>query len=106
LAQENQRLRNALGYAAKTPGAWVPAAVISREGGAAAARNTIRVDKGSLAGVREGAVVTVPEGEESKGFAMLEMLCRTLLEKGFTRCFYWVNFPPQKTKNAPFTVGF
>ena len=62
LAQENQRLRNALGYAAKTPGAWVPAAVISREGGAAAARNTIRVDKGSLAGVREGAVVTVPEG--------------------------------------------
>ncbi len=33
----------------------------------------------------EPTVVTVPEGEDSKGFATFEMLCRTLLEKGFTR---------------------
>ena len=34
---------------------------------------------------REPVVVTVPEGEGSKCFAMLEMLCRKLLECGFTR---------------------
>lgn len=62
LAQENARLRRALGYTRKNPGSWVPAVVISKDGGAAAARRTIRVDKGSLAGVREGAVVAVPEG--------------------------------------------
>lgn len=29
--------------------------------------------------------VVVPQGEESKGFATLEMLCKTMLENGFTR---------------------
>ncbi len=33
----------------------------------------------------EPVIVTVPAGEGSKSFATLEMLCRTLLEKGFTR---------------------
>jgi rod shape-determining protein MreC len=62
LAQENARLRRALGYAEKNRGSWIPAAVLSRNGGAAGSRQTIRVDKGSLAGIREGAVVSVPEG--------------------------------------------
>ena len=34
---------------------------------------------------REPVVVTVPEGEASKCFSSLEMLCRKLLECGFTR---------------------
>ncbi len=33
----------------------------------------------------EGHIVTVPQGEGSKSFAGLETLCRSLLEKGFTR---------------------
>ena len=34
---------------------------------------------------KEPTVVTVKTGEESKSFATLEQLCRTLLERGFTR---------------------
>ena len=34
---------------------------------------------------KEPTVVTVPQGEGSKCFSMLEMLCRKLLEGGFTR---------------------
>ncbi|MBQ8309824.1 MAG: 3-dehydroquinate synthase [Clostridia bacterium] len=34
---------------------------------------------------REAHIVTVPQGEGSKCFSTFEMLCRTLLEKGFTR---------------------
>lgn len=34
---------------------------------------------------REAHVVTVPEGEGSKSFATLELLCRIMLQKGFTR---------------------
>ena len=34
---------------------------------------------------REAHIVTVPQGEGSKSFATLEMLCRTMLQKGFTR---------------------
>lgn len=62
LEVENARLRRALEYAAKSPETWVAAEVLSREGGAAGARKTVRVGKGSLAGVREGAIVVVPEG--------------------------------------------
>ena len=61
LEQENARLRRGLGYAARIPERWVAAAVLS-SGGAASSRHALRVDKGSLAGVREGAVVTVPAG--------------------------------------------
>lgn len=62
LEAENARLRKALGYTAKAPGDWLAAGVLSSGGGAAAVHRTIRVDKGSFAGVREGAVVVVPEG--------------------------------------------
>ncbi len=34
---------------------------------------------------RTSKIVTVPSGEESKTFPVFEMLCRTLLEEGFTR---------------------
>ncbi len=34
---------------------------------------------------REAYIVTVEQGEGSKSFATLEMLCRTMLQKGFTR---------------------
>ena len=61
-AEENARLRAALAYRAKTPGTWVAAGVLSSDGGAAGAHATLRVDKGSLAGVGKGAVVVVPEG--------------------------------------------
>ena len=57
LAEENVRLRHALGYAEREPDAWIPAAVLSGHGGAACAEGVIRADKGARAGVREGAVV-------------------------------------------------
>ncbi len=62
LASENARLRTALDYVQKTPGTWLAAGILAYQGGAMGARHVLRVDKGSLAGVRQGAVVMVPEG--------------------------------------------
>ena len=62
LEAENARLRKALGYVTKEPARWMAAGVLSVGGGAAGAGDVIRVDKGSLAGVVDGAVVVVPEG--------------------------------------------
>ena len=62
LEAENARLRGALGYIAKEHGRWLAAGVLSVRGGSAGVGDRIRVDKGSLAGVAEGAVVVVPEG--------------------------------------------
>ena len=62
LETENARLRRALDYAARAPETWTAARVLSSDGGAASVRNSVRVDKGSLAGVCAGAVVVVPEG--------------------------------------------
>ena len=62
LRAENAALREALGYTARLPGAWEAAEVLSSGGGAAATRDVIRVGKGSLSGIREGAAVAVPEG--------------------------------------------
>lgn len=59
---ENVRLREALGYLRKSHGSWLAAGVLSRGGGAAAAHDTLRADKGSLDGVVEGAVAVSPEG--------------------------------------------
>ena len=57
---ENDRLRKALDFAEAHPGRWVAAEVLSHGGGAAGVMDVIRVSKGSLAGVREGAVVETP----------------------------------------------
>lgn len=62
LEEENERLRRSLGYLAKRHGTWLAAAVLSSGGGAAGAHGSLRVDKGSLAGVKEGAVAMVPAG--------------------------------------------
>ena len=62
LRRENAALRKSLDYKARSAGEWEPAEVLSSGGGAAATRDVIRVGKGSLAGVREGAAVAVPEG--------------------------------------------
>jgi len=62
LEAENARLRKALGYSERLRGEWVAAAVMTTGGGAAGARHTLRVDCGSQAGIRPGAVVVVPEG--------------------------------------------
>ena len=62
LEAENDRLRRALGYVERQRGDWVAAAVLSSGGAAAGSPNVIRVDKGSLSGVREGAVVAAAEG--------------------------------------------
>jgi rod shape-determining protein MreC len=59
---ENRRLRKMVGYAARAKGEWIAAGILSRGGGAGVEREMIRVDKGSLAGIREGAVVVVPDG--------------------------------------------
>lgn len=62
LIDENARLRKILGFSARGGGKWVAAEVLSTGGGAAGAHNLIRAGKGSLAGIREGAAVEVPEG--------------------------------------------
>ena len=62
LEGEIERLRNQLGFAERTPWKWIAAGLLSEGGSAAGARKTIRVDRGSLAGVTEGAVVAAPEG--------------------------------------------
>ncbi len=59
---ENTRLRAALEYVQQAPGQWLAAGVLSNQGGAVGANRVIRIDKGSLAGVQQGAVVRVPEG--------------------------------------------
>ena len=61
LEKENARLRAALGYEVRSSGEWEAAEVLS-SGGAAAVHDTIRVGKGTLSGIREGAVVAVPGG--------------------------------------------
>lgn len=62
LRVENARLRRVLDFRAKASETWIPAAVLSAGGGAAATRRVLRVDKGSLSGVCTNAVVVVPEG--------------------------------------------
>ena len=62
LFQENVRLRRLLGYDAFPAERWLPAEVLSFGGGASGARQICRVGKGSLAGVKEGAMVAVPDG--------------------------------------------
>lgn len=62
LENENARLRRTLGYTAQHPEVWMPAGVLSTQGGAVSAYETLRLDKGSLAGVKVGAVVSVPNG--------------------------------------------
>lgn len=60
LEAENARLRRVLDYAKQRRERWLPAAVLSRSGGSVG--ESIRVGRGSLDGVCEGAVVMVPEG--------------------------------------------
>ena len=62
LEAENARLRQTLGYSARHGERWMAAGVLSTRGGAVSAHETLRVDKGSLAGVKVGAVVSVPNG--------------------------------------------
>jgi len=62
LAAENARLRRLLGYESFPAEKWIPAEVLSVGGAATGARQICRVGKGSLAGVKEGAMVAVPDG--------------------------------------------
>lgn len=62
LKSENARLRSALNFVERASGSWIAASVLSRNGGAAGVWDSLRVDKGSLAGVQEGSVVIVPAG--------------------------------------------
>jgi rod shape-determining protein MreC len=62
LREENSRLRALLEYPPAVNGVkWLAAPVLS-SGGTAGAMGILRVGKGSLAGVKEGACVVVPEG--------------------------------------------
>lgn len=61
LAAENDRLRAALDFDRRNPGTWIAAPVLSR-GGTLGAGDMLRIGKGSVAGIRKGAAVAVPEG--------------------------------------------
>lgn len=62
LEKENERLRKTLGYQSRDSKSWLACGVLSRDGGAAGAHSTLRVDKGSNAGVAKGAVAVSPDG--------------------------------------------
>jgi len=62
LEAENGRLRRALGYMAGRTGTWQAAGVLSIGGGAVGSCDSLRVDKGALAGIKKGAIVAVPQG--------------------------------------------
>jgi len=62
LETENARLRRALDYEAKMSERWIPAEVLSSGGASVGSRATVRVGKGTMDGIRKGAVVVVPEG--------------------------------------------
>ena len=62
LEAENERLRQALEYSRRSNGDWLAAEVLSDGGANPGPRRMIRVDKGSLAGVKRGDMVTVPDG--------------------------------------------
>jgi rod shape-determining protein MreC len=62
LSEENSRLRKLLQYPPREgSGKWLASPVLSY-GGTAGAMGMLRVGRGSLDGVREGASVVVPEG--------------------------------------------
>ena len=61
LAEENQRLRKLLGYAAASTNRWICAPVLSRDG-AGGVRGLMRVGRGSADGVKTNATVAVPGG--------------------------------------------
>ena len=79
LASENDRLRAALGYVERTKGAWLAAAVLSEGGGAAGSGRTLRLDRGSLAGVEKGAVAAVPDGLVGRVVSVTPHTCEVLL---------------------------
>lgn len=62
LEGELARAREFAGLAAREPGRWIAAGVLSEGGAAAGIRKTLRVDRGSRAGIVEGSAVAVPEG--------------------------------------------
>jgi len=62
LEAENARLRAGLALNPGTKVEWLPAQVISFGGAAAGNGKTLRIDRGTLHGIREGSAVVVPEG--------------------------------------------
>jgi len=76
---ENERLRRELGFSGGAGGRWIAAEILSSGGGAAAVRRTVRAGKGSLAGVREGAVAEVPDGLVGQVVSVTPHTCEILL---------------------------
>ena len=62
LVQENLRLREALGYRERHGGRYVISSIINKAGAAVRRYGVLRVDKGSAAGIKDGAYVVTPEG--------------------------------------------
>ena len=76
---ENERLRAALEYERRSPGRWIVAEVLSFGGGSADISRSIRVGKGSIHGVRVGAIVEAPEGLVGKVVSVSPNTCEILL---------------------------
>jgi len=62
LESENDRLRKALDYSTRIGKKWVAAPVLSQGGAAAGVRRLLRSGRGTLDGVKVGAIVIAPEG--------------------------------------------
>ncbi len=78
LEAENAKLRRQIGYAERAKGSWVAAGVLSTCA-AASAGDRIRVDKGSLAGIKESAAVVVPEGLVGRVVSVSPHTCEVAL---------------------------
>ena len=79
LEAENARLRSALAFASRRPGEWLAASVLSSGGAAAAAHDSLRVDKGTLEGVAVGAAVAVPGGLVGRVMSVSPHTCEVRL---------------------------
>lgn len=105
LDRENARLRDVLGYSRRTRGTYIAAEVLSRNGGAAGAHATLRVDKGSLAGIEKGAAAVAPDGFVGRVTSLTPHTCEiTLVTDSSLKVSCEVE-SPSRPRPRGFTVG-
>lgn len=78
LAEEVARLRALLDFSPPSPGHWLAAPVLSR-GGTSAVWQSVRLEKGSLHGIRKGDPAVVPEGVVGRVTDVSPHTCEVML---------------------------